>query len=178
VHILFGFSALLVLAGLAALFSVMKLDMRPFGRAAFGMVILGNLLMTGIFFFIEAGVLPVLARNPAYQPLLSQGSPLMSGGPGTAIAASMAVTSLGFLLLSWHLLETRTISLPNAILFIGAPLMVFSPPLAPAFETAGGVLLGTAIAWLGISVRLGLAHKRLESRLRVQDECLAHLGHA
>lgn len=178
VHIALGFSTFFGLIGLAGLFSVMNLRIRRFGKAAFALAMTGNLLLTGILFFVEAAILPVLARNPAYQPLLNPGSPLMTGGLGTAIGISLIITALGDLLLAWHLVDTGTISPANGFLFIGAPLIVLTPPLAHAFGVVGGLLLGAGVIWLGFSVRGGRAHAALESSLRVQDECLAHLGHA
>lgn len=178
VHLMLGLSALFGLVGLAGLFAVMNLHMRPFGKAAFGLSMLGNLLLTGIMFFVEAAIVPVLARDPAYQPLITAGGPLMSGGLGIAIAISALIAAIGFLAVAWYLVDTRTISIANAALFIGAPMLLFSPPLTPIIGTIGGVLLGAGITWLGFSIRVGVAHRSLESTLRVQDECLTHLGHA
>ncbi len=178
VHILLGFSTLFGLAGLAGLFGVMNLNLRSFGKAAFALAMLGNVLLTGILFFVEASVLPVLARDPAYLALTSPSGPLMMGALGTAIGISMVIAAIGYLLLAWYLVDNRTISFANGILFIGAPLLVFAPPLTFAFGVIGGLLLGAGVIWLGISIRVGLAHRSLESRLRVQDECLSHLGHA
>jgi hypothetical protein len=63
----------------------------------------------------------------------------------------------------------------NGLLFIGAPLLVFAA--GPA-GLMGGLLLGGGLVWLGISIRSGIAHRSLATSLQVQDECLAHLGHA
>lgn len=176
VHIIMGFSTLFGFAGLAALLAVMNLNIRPFGRTAFGLALLGNLLLTGIMFFFEASVLPVLARNQEYLPLLSENGPLMTGPLGTMIGISMFIASLGYLLLAGYLVSSRTISLVNGILFLGAPLLLFTPPLPSAAGTIGGLLLGAAIIWLGVSVRMGLAHLSLASSLRIQDECFSHVG--
>lgn len=178
VHIMLGLSALFGLGGLAGLFAAMNLKMRTAGRVAFGLAMLGNMLLAGIMFFVQVAILPVLARNPVYRPLVSQSGPLMTGALGTAIGLSMVIAAAGFLLLAWYLVHMKTISLLNGLLFLGAPVFVFTPPLAPAFGVAGGLLLGSALVWLGISVRIGIAHRSLEPDLRVQDECLAHLGHA
>jgi hypothetical protein len=178
VHVMLGLSALLGLGGLAGLYAAMNLKMRNGGRLAFGLAMLGNMLLTGIMFFVEVSILPVLARNPVYQPLASQAGPLMTGALGNAIGISMLIAAVGFLALAGYLVYTRTISFLNGLLFIGAPLLVFTPPLTPIFGVIGGLLLGSAIVWLGISARIGLAHRSLEPGLRIQDECLAHLGHA
>ena len=178
VHMLLGFSALFGLAGLAGLFGVMNVNLRFLGKAAFGLALLANVLLTGLMFFVEASILPVLARDAAYQPLASLNGPLMTGALGTAIGITMVIAAAGYLLVAWYLVDSRMISVANGILFIGAPLLVFSPPLSFGFGVIGGLLLGAGIAWLGISIRVGLAHRSLESTLRVQDECLAHLGHA
>lgn len=177
-HILLGFSALIGLFGLAGLFGVMNLNLRTAGKAAFGLAMLGNVLLTGIMFFVEATILPVLARDPSFQPLLARGGLLMAGPLGIAIGLSMLIAAIGYLLLGWYLVDTGTIPAVNGILFIGAPLLVFTPPLPFALGIIGGLLLGTAVIWLGISIRAGFAHGSLESSLRVQDECLSHLGHA
>jgi hypothetical protein len=173
-----GFSTLFGLIGLAGLFAVMNLKMRPFGRAGFALAMLGNVLLTGIMFFFEASVLPFLARNPSLQYLAEPDGPLMTGAAGTAIGISVFIAAIGYLLLAGYLVMTRTITPANGILFIGAPLVLFSPPLTFSFGVIGGLLLGAGVTWLGISVRIGTAHESLASSLHVQDECLAHLGHA
>jgi hypothetical protein len=178
VHVLLGFSALLALAGLGGLFAVMNLKLTGFGKAAFGLAMLGNVLLTGIMFFVNASVLPVLARDPAYLPLLSEIGPLMTGALGMAITISTATAALGYILMAGYLAVSKTISLANAVLFLGAPLMLFAPGVTFAFAVVGGLLLGAGITWLGLSIRRGIAHQWLASTLRVQDECLAHLGHA
>lgn len=178
VHIMLGLSALFGVAGFAGLFAAMNLKMGTAGRVAFGLAILGNMLLTGIMFFVEVSILPVLARNPAYQQLVSQNGPLLTGALGTAIGISMVISTTGFLLLAWYLVHARTVSLLNGVMFIGAPLVFFTPPLTQVFGAIGGLLLGSALVWLGISVRIGLAHRSLEPDIRVHDECLAHLGHA
>ncbi len=176
VHIMMGFSTLFGFAGLAALLAVMNINISSFGRAAFGLAMLGNLLLTGIMFFFEATVLPVIARSPEYQPLLSETGPLLSGPLGTMIGISMLIAALGFLLLAGYLVSSRTIPVVNGILFLGAPLLMFTPPLPSAVGTVGGLLFGAAIIWLGVSVRMGLAHLSLASTLRIQDECFSHVG--
>jgi hypothetical protein len=176
VHVLLGISALLGLVGLAGLYAVMNLKITVFGRAAFGLAMLGSLLLTGIMFFVEASVLPVLARNPVYQPLVSQSGPLMTGALGTAIGISMLIAAVGFLFLAGYLVVTKTISFANGVLFIGAPLLVFTPPLTIAFGIIGGLLLGAAITWLGVSSLRGTAHQSLAQLLQIQDECFAHVG--
>lgn len=178
VHVLLGFSALIGLSGLAGLFAVMNLKMRPFGRAGFALAMLGNILLAGIMFFFEATVLPVLARDPSLRMLTDPSGPLMTGAVGTAIGISLFVAAVGYLLLAGYLLLTRTISPANSILFIGAPLFLFTPPLPFSFGVVGGLLLSAGLVWLGVSVRSGTAHDSLASSLHLQDECLAHLGHA
>ncbi len=178
VHIVLGVSALFGLFALAGLFGVMHLNLGAFGRTAFVLAMLGNVLLIGVMFFVEASVLPVLARDPAYQSLMNPAGPLLAGGLGISIAISMAIAAVGYLLLAWYLASTRTISPVNAILFIGAPLLVFAPPLPHVIGVIGGLLLASAIIWLGYSIRAGVAHRSLVLSIRVQDECLAHKGHA
>lgn len=178
VHIVLGFSTLLGLAGLVGLFTVMNPKLTAFGKAAFGLAVLGNLLLTGLMFFVEASVLPVLARDPAYQPLLSPSGPLMTGALGTSIWISMLIAAVGFLCLAAYLAATKTISTGNGILFIGVLPLVFSPPLPLSIGIIGALLLGGAITWLGVSIQRGIAHQSLASSVRMQDECFAQLGHA
>jgi hypothetical protein len=178
VNVVLGFSALFGLTGLGGLFSVMNLKIRSFGKAAFALAMLGNVLLVGILFFVEAAVMPVLARDPGLQFLTAPSGLFMTGAIGTAIGASLFIAAVGYLLLAGYLVMTRIISPANGILFIGAPLLLFSPPLIFPFGMIGGVLLGAGIAWLGISARSGVAHDSLSSTLQAQDECLAHMGHA
>ena len=176
VHVVLGISALLGLVGLAGLYAVLSLNMRTLGRAAFGLAMLANVLLTGMLFFVEAGIVPVLARDSAYRPLLSETGPLLTGGFGLVIVTTMTIAAIGFLCLAGYLMSTKTISLANGLLFLGAPLLAFTPPLPFAFGIIGGVLLGAGITWLGISIRKGTAHDALASSLRMQDECFLHAG--
>jgi hypothetical protein len=118
----------------------------------------------------------VLARFPEYQVLLVEGGPLMAGYLGTMIAISMFISALGYLVLAGYLVSVRTISPVNGILFLGAPLLMFSPPLPFVLGTLGGFMLAVGVIWLGISIRVGIAHLSLASTLRIQDECFSHVG--
>lgn len=178
VHILLGLSAFFGLIGLAQLFSIMSLRLSPWGKAAFGLAMLGNLLLTGIMLFVDASVLPVLARDPAYQELLTRNGPLLSGLLGTGVSLSFIVTTIGVLGLAGFLAFRKTISPVNALFFAGAPLLFLSPPLPFAVGLAGGLLLAVGVVWLGLSLRKGIAYNTMVSDLQFQDECLAHLGHA
>lgn len=177
-NIMLGFSTLFALIGFAGLFAVMNLKIRSFGKTAFALVVVGNVLLTGIFFFVEAAVMPVLARSPELQQLTAPAGPLVTGALGTAIGISLFIAAIGYLLLAGYLVITRTISPANGLLFIGAPLLLFSPPLTFPFGVIGGLLLGAGIAWMGVSARSGVVHDSLISSLHAQDECLAHMGHA
>ena len=138
----------------------MSLNITPFGRVAFGLAMLANILLTGVMLFVEVTIVPVLARDPAYSPLISETGPLLSGGLGLALGITMLIAAIGFLCLAGYLTSTKTISLANGLLFLGAPLLAFSPPLPITFGIIGGVLLGAGITWLGISVRKGPHMKR------------------
>jgi hypothetical protein len=179
VHVLLGIGSLAGLAGLVGLYGALRGRITAFGNAAFILAFLGTVLFTGLMFFVEATLLPVLGSNPAYQPLLSDTGPLMGGPFGMALMASFAIISLGYVLLAIYLVAAKTISVVNGLLFIGAPLAAFAPPLPYAVEIIGGVLLGLAFLWLGVSIRKGTAHKALEAEVRNQEECLLHAsGHA
>lgn len=176
VHVLLGIAALLGIFGLAGLYSPMRVKMSRFGQAAFGAAILGNVLMAGLMFFINAGLLPVLAGNPLYQPLLSEGSPLMSGFLGFAVAASIVIAVVGWVMLAGYLVGTKTITGVNGLLFLGVVLMFFSPPLPLAVGMIGGILFGGALVWLGVSLKRGTAHDALQEVIRLEDECLIQAG--
>lgn len=178
VHIVLGLSALFGLVGLAGLFSLMSLILPAFGKAVFGLAMLGNLLLTGIMLFVEASVLPVLARDPVYQELLYRNGPLFSGLLGAGVSISFIVATIGLLALAGFLAARKTISFANALLFVGAPLLFLSPPLPFVYGLIGGLLLSVGVTWLGLSVRRGIAHHTIVVDLQLQDECLAHLGHA
>jgi hypothetical protein len=154
----------------------MRIKMILFGQFAFGLAILGNILLAGLAFFVDATLVPVLAADPAYQPLLSENGPLMTGFFGFAVTTALFIAALGWLSLGAYLAATKTISTVNGLLFLGAPLMFFSPPLPLTFGILGGVLLGPGVTWLGLSIRRGVAHEALRETLRLEDECLIQAG--
>lgn len=174
VHVLMGFGTIAALLGLAGLYGAFRSRITVFGQVAFGTALLGTVLFTGLLVFVESTLLPALGRDPAYAALLSESGPLLGGPFGMAVMGSLAIVALGYVLLAVYLTATRTISVVNGLLFIGAPLAAFAPPLPYALEIVGGVLFGIAIGWLGISVRTGKAHRSLEEEVRIQDECLTH----
>lgn len=176
VHILLGIAAIAGLAGLGGLYSIMSAKLSTFGRVSFGLSLLGTVLLAGVLFFFEATLLPVLARDPAYLPLLSGTGSIMNGPFGYAVWASMVIVRVGYILLAVYLVASKTISLANGLLFIGVPLVSFAPPIPYALEILGGVLFGAALIWLGVSVRTGTAHEALATDLQIQDECIAHAG--
>ncbi len=177
VHVLLGISALAGLAGLIVFYGVMSPKITVFGHMAIWFAIVGTALLAGLMFFVESAIVPVLAGSPAYEPLLRMTGPLMTGAFGALTMISMAIVAVGFILFGGYLIWAKIISPANGILFIiGAPLVAFSPPLPYAVGIIGGVLLGIALVWLGVSIRTGRAHDTLESTLRIHDECLAQAG--
>jgi len=177
VHVLFGISVLAGLAGLIVLYGAMSPRITLFGHVAFWFTIVGTALLAGLMFFVESAIVPVLAGSPAYEPLLSMTGPLMTGAFGALTMISMTIVAVGFILFGGYLIWAKIVSPTNGILFIiGAPLAAFSPPLPSLAGIIGGVLLGIALVWLGVSIRTGRAHDTLESTLRIHDECLAHAG--
>jgi hypothetical protein len=177
VHVLLGISTLAGLAGLIVLYGAMSPKITVLGHVAFWFTIVGTALLTGLMFFAEAAIVPVLAVNPAYEPLLSMTGPLMTGVFGALTMISMAIVAIGFILFGGYLIWAKVISPANGVLFIiGAPLAVFSPPVPYLVGIIGGVLFGIALVWLGVSIRTGRAHDTLESTLRIHDECLAQAG--
>lgn len=178
VHILLGIAVITGLAGLGGLYTVMGPKLSVFGRVSFGIAMLASVLLAGVMFFFEATLLPALSRDPAFEPLLSGAGPIMNGPLGYLLWATMILGSVGYVLLAIYLVVSKTISPVNGLLFIGVPLASFAPPIPYALEIVGGVLFGIALIWLGVSVRTGTAHKALEESIRLQDECIAHAGHA
>jgi hypothetical protein len=177
VHFLIGISALLSIFGLAGLYSVMRTKITVFGLWAFSLAILGSIMISGMMFFFEATLVPLLASNPAAAPLLSDNNLLMSGSFRWMAVASLLIAALGWVFLAGHLMGTKTISTVNGLLLlVGAPLLLFSPPLPFAFGMIGGLLLGAGTAWLGISIRRGAAHEALKESLRLADECFIQAG--
>lgn len=103
--------------------------------------------------------------------------PIMAGAFGVLALIAAVLVAAGFILFGGYLIWAKIISPVNGILFIiGAPLVAFSPPLPFVVMVIGGVLLGIALIWLGVSIRTGRAHDTLESTLRIHDECLAQAG--
>ena len=179
VHLLMGIGTIAALAGLALLYGGMQNRMTAFGRLAFGTSLLGTAFFIGLMFFVEATLFPALLNDPAGARLLGENGPLFAGPFGIAVMGSLAIISLGYILLAIYLTATRIISVLNGILFLGGPFAAFAPPLPYVAEVIGGVVLGIAITWLGFSVRNGFAHKALEEDIRVQDQCLTQArGHA
>jgi hypothetical protein len=177
VHVLLGISTLVGLAGLIVLYGAMSPKITVFGHVAFWFTIVATALLTGLMLFVEAAVIPVLAGNPAYEPLLSMTGPLMTGFFGTLTMISMVIGAVGFILFGGYLIGAKIISPVNGILFIiGAPLVSFNPPIPYVAGIIGGVLFGIAFVWLGVSIRTGRAHDTLETTLRIHDECLAQAG--
>jgi hypothetical protein len=176
VHILFGIAALLGIAGLGAFYHVLGSRISAIGHVAFILALLGNILLAGLMFFVEATIIPVLSAHSEYEALLSITGPLMSGPFGTVVMISFAIMSVGSLLLAAYLVAMRTISLLNGILFIGAPIAGFAPPFPTMLGITGGVMLGAALIWLGLSVRSGSAHEALVAGFDSYDECLLQAG--
>ncbi len=177
VHVLLGISALVGFAGLIVFYGAMSPRITAVGHVAFWFAIVGTALLAGLMFLVESAIVPVLAGNPAYEPLLGVTGPLMTGAFGTLGMISMVILSVGFILLGGFLIGEKIISPANGILFIvGAPLASFSPPLPNILLMIGGVLFGIALVWLGASIRTGRAHDTLESTLRIHDQCLAQAG--
>jgi hypothetical protein len=177
VHVLIGISALVGVAGLIVFYGAMSPKTTVVGHVAFWSAIIGTVLMTGLMFFVEAAIVPVLAGSPAYEPLLSISGPLMAGVFGVLTLITAVIMAVGFILFGGYLIGAKIISPTNGILFIiGAPLIAFSPTWPNAVMIIGGVLFGIALVWLGVSIRTGRAHDTLESTLRIHDECLAEAG--
>ncbi len=179
VHVLLGLSALVGLAGLIVFYGAMSPKTTVVGHIAFWFVIVGTVLIAGMMLFVEAGVVPVLASNPAYEPLLSISGPLTAGVFGVMTVIAAVIMAVGFILFSGYLIGAKIISPANGILFImGAPLIALSPPWPYVLMIIGGVLFGIALIWFGVSIRTGRAHDTLESALQIHDECLAQAGRA
>ncbi|MGE5173233.1 MAG: hypothetical protein ACM3MD_05330 [Betaproteobacteria bacterium] len=177
VHVLLGISALAGLAGLIVFYGAMSPKITVFGHVAVWFAIVGTALLAGLMFFVESAIVPVLAGDPTYEPLLGMTGPLMTGAFGALAMLSMVIVSIGFILFGGYLIWAKVISPVNGALFIiGAPLAAFSPPFPYIVGIIGGVLLGIAIGWLGVSIRTGRAHDTLETTLRIHDECLAQAG--
>lgn len=177
VHVLLGIAALIAILGLAGLYAPLRTKMTFFGQAAFGLAVLGNILIAGLMFFVEATLVPVLSRDPFFQVLLTGTGPLMTGSFGLVITATIIIAAAGWIFLAGYLTGTKTISVTNGLLlFIGAPLTAFSPPLPFSIGLIGGVLFGAGVTWLGLSMLTGTAHEALREMIRLEDECLIQAG--
>lgn len=177
VHFLLGISALAGLAGVIVFYGAMSPKITVVGHVAVWFAIVGIALLAGTMFFEEMAIVPVLAGNPAYEPLLSMTGPIMAGTFGILAMISMVILSVGFIMFGGYLIWAKIISPVNGVLFIiGAPLIAFSPPLLLVMMFIGGVLFGVALVWLGVSIRMGRAHDTLEATLRIHDESLAQTG--
>jgi len=176
IHVMFGISALFAIAGLGVFYRVLGSRITTIGHMAFVLALLGNILLAGLMLFVEATIIPVLAAHSEYEALMSITGPLMSGAFGSIVTISFAIMSVGSLLLAAYLVATRTISVLNGILFIGAPLAGFSPPFPTMLGITGGVILGTALIWFGLSIRSGIAHEAVATDFADYDECLLHAG--
>lgn len=176
VHILFGISALFGAAGLVILYRAMGFRIPAIGHLAFVLALLGNILLAGLMFFVEATIIPVLAAHAEYEGLMSITGPFLNGAFGSMVMISLAIMSAGSLLLAAYLVATRTISILNGILFLGAPFAGFAPPFPTMLGIIGGVSLGAAIIWLGISISSGIAHQALAAGLDTYDECFLEAG--
>ena len=179
VHILLGISSLAVMAGLIVFYGAVSPKTTLFGHVAFWFAIIGTALLSGLMFFVESAITPVLAGNPAYEPLLGMTGPLLTGAFGVYLMVSMAIAAIGFILVGGYLIWAKIISpLNGAFFIIGAPIALFSPPIPYVLGIIGGVLAGGALVWLGVSIQKGRAHDTLEETLRIHDQCLAQAGHA
>jgi hypothetical protein len=176
VHVLLAIGALAGAAGFGVFYRAMGSRLSVYGHAAFILALLGYTLVAGMSLFVQATIVPVLAANPVYQTLLSVTGPLMAGAFGNVATLSIVILSAGVLFLAGYLVWTKTISVFNGILFIGAPLAGFAPPFLAMLGIIGGVMFGAAITWLGVSIRSGIAHEALASGLRAYDECLVQAG--
>lgn len=177
VNLLLGIGAVIGTAGLIVLYRAMSSKISAFGHLAFVLTILGSILSAGMLLFVEAAIVPVLSSDPAYTPLLAMSGPLMAGSFGVLAMLSSVILAVGFLLLGIYLISSSTVSFVNGLLFIiGAPLLAFAPPLPPVIGVVGGLILGIALVWIGISIRNGIAHESLAPGLRLEDECVVHAG--
>jgi hypothetical protein len=177
VHILLGISTLTGLAALILFYGIMSPKISVVGHVALWFSIIGTALFMGLLFFVESAIMPVLAGNPVYAPLLSETGPIMDGALGMWALTAAVIISIGFILFGGYLITARIISWVNGILFIiGTPLIAFSPPLPYAVMIIGGLLFGIALIWLGVSIIRGRAHETLESTLRIYDECMIQAG--
>jgi small-conductance mechanosensitive channel len=176
VHVLMGIGTIAAFAGLLGFYGALRSRLTGFGVWSFGLALFGTALFTGLLFFVEITLFPVLGRDPVYQSLLNETGPLMGGPFGMAVLLFAVIASLGYVFLAIDLAVNRTISIVNAVLFIGVPIAAFAPPLPFMLERIGGVLFGIALTWLGVSIRRGVAHRALERELRRYDECLTPAG--
>lgn len=179
VHVLLGISTLAGMAGLIVFYGAVNPKTTLFGHVAFWFAIIGTALLSGLMFFVETAIIPVLAGSPAYEPLLGISGPLMTGAFGVSLTLAMAIAAIGFILVGGYLIVAKIISPVNGALFIiGAPIALFSPPLPHVLGIIGGVLTGCALVWLGVSIQKGRAHDTLEATLCVHDQCLAQASRA
>ena len=153
IHTIFIIGDILSLFGLVGLYTRQAQATGRLGLIGFILALIGSALFVGVL-TIDSYVIPVLAANPATQPLLDEAGPLF-GGPLGLIFMSAGVTfALGTLLTGITLLRGGVLPRwAGLLLLIGGPLLAFSPPLPHLVGTVGGVLLGASYIWLGYALR-------------------------
>ncbi len=152
IHTIFIIGDLLSMLGMLGLYAGHAPSLGRAGLAGFILFTLGSALFVGVL-IIDAYVVPVLAANLQTQPLLSDSGPLFGGPLGLIFMATGLIFSLGALLIGVTIM--RTAVLPRwagLLLLLGGPLLAFAPPLPHLAGTAGGVLLGVSLAWLGYAL--------------------------
>src|SRR5574341_1103306 len=171
-------SVLLIIGG--ALLAVPMLfhpDMGRPGYALLGAWVPVHVLLGIATLAVLSGLIVFYGAVTPKTTLIGMTGPLMAGAFGAVITVSMVIVAMGFILIGGYLISAKIISPANGVLFIiGAPLAAFSPPLPYAIGIIGAVLLGSALVWLGVSLRKGRAHDTLETTLRIHDQCLAQAG--
>ena len=180
VHVLLGIAALLAAGGFGLVYRAIGSRISVIGHSAFLLAIVGNIMVAGISLFVEAAIIPVLAGDPAYEPLLAVNGPLIGGAYGSLSWLSYAIMSIGTVFMAGYLVARKVLTVPNGVLFIAAPFAGFIPPFPTLLGIICGVVLGIAMIWFGISVLKGAAHKLLSEELLAYDECFgqATSGHA
>ena len=152
VHIVFGFGFLALLVGLKAIYYSLEEKVSAIEKLGFGLAYFGSAVASGVMFFVEGIMLPVIAGNAEFAGLLSPTGPLMAGDFAFYLTALFTLISIGFILIGISIFRTKTLPQISGILLFGITLAAFSPPLDKIIGTIGGVAWSIGLIWIGYTL--------------------------
>ena len=152
VHIVFGLGFLALLVGLKAIYYSLGEKVSAIEKLGFGLAYFGSAAASGVMFFIEGMILPVIAGNANYAELLSPTGPLLAGDFGFYLTALFTLISIGFILIGISVFRSKTLPKISGILLFGITLAAFAPPLDKLIGTIGGVAWCLGLIWIGYTL--------------------------